>query len=206
MKTSVLAIRSRMAFAALSFGILFLPALADEPMARKFPDGIKIDGDLAEWKGAPKVEFSVPQVATCARLVDGTKFAGDLWFGPGVEAILFRGKCSTTLALYTKGDKKTVRVPAGRVVDLFGTPVEATAKDGELVELEVGGEPLYVTGLPADLHGSMELRDDRWPAAEKPPRTPRTSHERWKIDPIDARDGLVLPEGPPSWSFLELAE
>ncbi len=135
-------------------------------------------------------------LATCARLVDGTKFVGDLWFGPGVEAILFRAKDSTTLALYTKGDKKTVRVPAGRVVDLFGTPVEAQAKDGEL-ELEVGGEPLYVTGLPADLHGSMELRDDRWPAPEKPPRATRIAHRLAKAPVFDGdlaewKDALSL--------------
>ncbi len=47
--------------------------------------------------------------AVCARMIDGSRFVGDLWLGPGVGALLFEREGVHTLALWTAEQEKRRR-------------------------------------------------------------------------------------------------
>ena len=115
-------------------------------------------------------------LANCARLIDASEYRGDLWFGEGLGAMLFGKDGRTTLALYGHGEAKeyALKLPAEKLtlVDTYGTEREIVAANGEF-KVKVGGEPIYLCGLPADMKGDMELRADRFPLPAKPPRNIR---------------------------------
>jgi hypothetical protein len=108
--------------------------------------------------------------ANCARMIDASRFVGDLWFGPGVGAMLFERASVYTLALWTEGDAKQVAVDvavdAVTSVDLMGRQQQLTASGGRLT-LDVGGDVVYLVGVGSRLaqaaaDPSQPLRPDRW--------------------------------------------
>ena len=127
--------------------------------------------------------------ANCARLIDASRYVGDLWYGPGVGAMLFEKNGVFTLALYTLGDKqqepgtarKKIDVAPGvkelAQVDMVGKETKV-AVSGDTVPVTLTEAPLYLVGVSPELEksASKELRPDRWPQSDKPPRVTRTAH------------------------------
>ena len=115
-------------------------------------------------------------LANCARLIDASEYRGDLWFGEGLGALLFAKDGKTVLALYGHGEPKeySLKLPAERLtlVDTYGTERGIAAKD-DAFSVKVGGEPVYLCGLPGDMKGDKALRADRFPPPPKPPRNVR---------------------------------
>ena len=131
--------------------------------------------------------------ANSARLVDGGRYVGDLWFGPGVGAMLFEKEGKNTLALWTQGDAREIEIEAGApelvLSDIFGRERTEKTAAGKL-KLSVGQDVLYVSGLGAGCAklASKELRPDRWPRPERPPRNVRAIH---KLKPEPQMDGKL---------------
>jgi len=108
--------------------------------------------------------------ANCARMIDSSRFAGDLWFGPGVGAMLFEREGVRTLALWTEGETRqlTVDVAADVVtsVDMMGSQQKLTAPGGRLT-VDISGDVVYLVGVGSRLaqtaaDPSQSLRSDRW--------------------------------------------
>jgi hypothetical protein len=139
--------------------------------------------------------------ANSARLIDGSRYVGDLWFGPKVEAMLFEKNGIHTLVLWTLGDdpaQSDVRPPAREiavkpgakditVVNMLGRESHPTL-DGDTLHLTLDEAPLYLVGVGADLvrEASRTLRADRWPQRE---RSPRTVRKMGKLEAAPTIDG-----------------
>jgi hypothetical protein len=125
-----------------------------------------------DWFGFYRLDNSpkpaIAALATCARMIDAGTYVGDLWFGPGVGAMLFEKQGVRALALYTKKDTKRIELdPAAtdvRLIDMVGRSSPLTASGGK-VAIEVGPDVQYLVGIGAALAGqaSSELRKDLWP-------------------------------------------
>ena len=117
--------------------------------------------------------------ATAARVVDGSRYVGDLWLGPECDAMLFDRNGVFTLALGTHGDRKDVTFQPGVAeltqVDFVGSEKKVTIADGTM-KLTVGPDWTYLVGVSPELakQASTALRPDRWPKPAKQPRITRT--------------------------------
>lgn len=116
-------------------------------------------------------------LATCARMIDGGAYLGDVWFGPGVGALLFERGGVRTLALYTKEGTQRLTLdpgaPGARLVGMAGGVQPLAA--GPL-SIGVGPDVQYVVGIGPALaaQASRELRQDLWPQRDaRPPRAVR---------------------------------
>lgn len=122
-------------------------------------------------------------LANAARLVDGSTYLGDLWFGPELEALVFERSGVYTIAFL--GSKNTPReievpIPSGTkvsLVDLMGREQSVTS-DGH-VRVGTGASPVFLIGADKALAAQADkaLRPDRWPQPEKPPRTQRIARK-----------------------------
>jgi hypothetical protein len=130
--------------------------------------------------------------ATCARMIDGSRWLGDLWLGPGVDAMLFARDRREVLALCTHGETRDVDLDTGaaQVVrhDLFGGETPLATANGR-VHLTVGPDVSYLTGTALAAQASHELRADRWPKPAKAPRNSRTIHRPASAPVIDGAPG-----------------
>lgn len=108
--------------------------------------------------------------AQCAARIDGSRFVGDLWYGPGIGAMLFERGGEYTVALWTADETKTVDVTTFRRqvtrYDMMGR-AETLTTDLGATQLTITGDPLYLVGVGADLAReaappTAPLRDDRW--------------------------------------------
>jgi hypothetical protein len=108
--------------------------------------------------------------ATAARMIDGGEFAGDLWYGPGIGAMLFERDGTHTLALWTLEEDKEVEVDLGvpevTRVDMMGAEQSLRTTDGK-VRLSLDGSMTYLVGVSSDLAAQAAppgspLRQDRW--------------------------------------------
>ncbi len=146
---------------------------------------------IEHWFGFVRKNEEVKPVwvafANAARLVDGRKYVGDLWYGPRVGAMVFDKEGEYTLVLWTlreeglsedKTAKKTIEIEPGvqtlRQISMMGTEVTRTTEGGKLA-VEVSEAPVYLVGISPDLakQASKDLRADRFPPPEKPPRAIR---------------------------------
>ncbi|WFB36354.1 sugar-binding protein [Kiritimatiellota bacterium B12222] len=126
--------------------------------------------------------------ANAARMIDGSEYLGDLWFGPKIEAIVFEQKDGDQVlvlwakdsSLPGKGENQTrmeitLSPDAPQVVltDIMGTETVLNAEAGK-IQLTLDESPVYVTGFGEGLLEGMskELRADRWPV-EVIPRNQR---------------------------------
>jgi len=129
-------------------------------------------------------------LANCARLIDASEYRGDLWFGPGLAAMLFAKDGRTVLALYGQGEAKDfdLKLPAEKLtlVDTYGAEREIAAKDG-VFAVTVGGEPVFLCGLPGDMSGDKTIRPDRFPKPAKPPRNVRKVAKMAKEPAFDGK-------------------
>jgi hypothetical protein len=112
--------------------------------------------------------------ANSARMIDGSKFVGDLWFGPGIGAMLFERGGEYTLALWTAEEDKTLTAEVGAPevthVDIMGREKKLAANGGK-VTLKLGGDVIYLRGVGAQLAQqavppSGNLNPDRWSVHE----------------------------------------
>ena len=108
--------------------------------------------------------------ANCAHQIDASRFVGDLWYGPGVGAMLFERDGRHTLALWTEEQERevTIDVKADRVaaVDIVGREKERQTQDGKL-SLTLDGSVVYLAGVGSELaeeatKPSEPLNPDRW--------------------------------------------
>ncbi|HOF18021.1 MAG TPA: hypothetical protein PK082_03865 [Phycisphaerae bacterium] len=112
--------------------------------------------------------------AACAARIDGGRFVGDLWYGPGVGAMLFERGGVYTLALWTleeepgKGTDLTVDVATRQVTvaDLMGRE-KAVPTDGGKLRLKVNSDVTYLVGVGEALAKQAvgpegELNTERW--------------------------------------------
>lgn len=127
--------------------------------------------------------------ANAARMVDGGKYLGDLWYGPGIGAMAYRKDGENRLALFTRGEPLEAVVDTGvaevAVTDLFGREKRMATDDGKIA-LTLDKHVTYVCGLSdaAVAAASPELRADRWPKPEKPVRNVRVAR-RMKMPTLD---------------------
>lgn len=118
--------------------------------------------------------------ANTARMIDGGRYLGDLWFGPGIGAMVFKKDGENRLALFTRGEPLEAEVDTGvanvAVVDQFGREDRRATANGKFT-LKLGADVTYVCGLSdaAVAAASSELREDRWPKPEKPVRNVRVA-------------------------------
>ncbi len=108
--------------------------------------------------------------AVCARMIDGSRYVGDLWYGPGIGAMLFDRSGAYTLALWTAEEDKpadvNVGVPEVKLVDIMGREKFVKATNGK-VSLALTGDVTYLTGVAPSLAASavppgQDLNPDRW--------------------------------------------
>lgn len=129
--------------------------------------------------------------ANAARLIDGGRYLGDLWLGPGIGAMVFRKDGENRLALFTRGEPLEAEIDTCvaevAVVDLFGSETRRKTGEGK-VRLSLGAEVVYLCGLSdaAVAGASPELREDRWPKPEKPLRNVRVA-KRMAMPTLDGR-------------------
>lgn len=112
--------------------------------------------------------------AVCARMIDGSRFLGDLWYGPGVGAMLFDRRGTHVLALWTldetPGTERELAIdtgaPAVRVVNIMGGTRTTRTEAGRL-GIPVGGDVVYIEGVSPALAAravppQADLDPDRW--------------------------------------------
>ncbi len=133
-----------------------------------------------DWFGFFSLDGEPKPVAvafgTAARMIDGSKFVGDLWFGSAVGAMLFDNEGVFTLALWTEGSATELSLAVGNDVVTttywMGRSVEHHL-DGEDLTVSLSGAVTYVTGVTSELADqvispSEALRDDRWQERGQP--------------------------------------
>jgi hypothetical protein len=90
--------------------------------------------------------------ATAARMIDCSRFVGDLWFGKDVGATLFERDGVYTLALSTDDMTKHILVRSGvkelRIVDAVGRSRTVRPRKGKL-SLTITSDPIYLVGVSA---------------------------------------------------------
>ena len=132
--------------------------------------------------------------ANAARLVDGSHYLGDLWYGPQVAAMLFEKNGTHILALWTMGDaggeNKSVKeielepgVPEVLQTDMMGRDTTLKTEGGKL-KLKLDEAPIYLVGVSPEMAklATKELRADRWPQPEKAARNIRKA-KRFQAPP-----------------------
>jgi len=126
--------------------------------------------------------------ANCARMIDGSRFVGDLWLGPGIGAMLFERGGTHTLALWTLETPKDVAidvaVPEVTVVDLMGGEKKIKTADGKLT-CKLDGSVIYLVGVNPSLAARVippdrELNSDLW--TERTPSFSMHHAESMQID------------------------
>lgn len=152
--------------------------------------------------------------ATSARIIDGGKFIGDLWYGPGVGALLFEKGGIDTLAMWTidetPGAARKITVQTGaekvNVIDIMGRE-RATASPGGKVELNINADVTYIQGVGksvvAQATGPKEnLNPDVWGnrgekiTATRLATPPKIDGDLTDLDPKAASNPLRNPKVP----------
>lgn len=133
------------------------------------------DADEREdWFGFFRLNGQPKPVAiafgTAARIVDGSRYVGDIWFGPGIGAMLFERDNMFTLAIWTEGEDRELRIEVGEgdvaITSWMGETKIDGASDGS-ISIAISGRMTYLTGVGAHLAEvavppNHPLRDERW--------------------------------------------
>lgn len=108
--------------------------------------------------------------ATCAEMIDGGRFVGDLWYGPGIGAMLFEKDGKFIQALWTAEVDKTAEVQTGveevMLVNLVGSRRTVASPGGKL-SLPLSGNVTYLVGVNPKLAEkaappTQELNPELW--------------------------------------------
>lgn len=150
---------------------------------------------IEDWFGFFRLSHEPKPVllayATAARMIDGSRFVGDLWYGPGSDAMLFEANGVHTLALVTRGETKTIEVNTGvdavDVVNAVGGTRRCETESGKL-SIAIGPDATYLVGVSPKLttQATTELNPTRWPKPAKPERVTRIAA---KVKTAPAFDG-----------------
>ncbi len=121
--------------------------------------------------------------ANAAHLIDGSQYLGDLWYGPGIAAMVFERDGTHTLALWVReglpGKQAVIQLGAEvtqiDVVDMVGRKATRNVSQGEL-SIDVTQDITYVVGISAEIarQATRELNPQRWPAPETMARNRRS--------------------------------
>lgn len=135
--------------------------------------------------------------ATCARMIDGSEFIGDVWYEPGVGALLFEKDGKRVLALWTAEDdrKLSIDVDADQVevVSMMGASETRSTQSGNL-NVKLSASPIYLVGV------GQAVADQAVPASE--PLNPDYFSVR-EADDITARqtDGIEIDGSLEDWDW-----
>ena len=128
---------------------------------------------------------------------------GDLWFGEGVGALLFRRDGEYTATFWTNGEAREIefdpRTPVVTHVDIMGREQQLFS-DGEPLTLYLSDDPIYIVGVSPELAEEtvvIEDMSDRWPfEVETAVRTAPYAFKQPSIDgqvnPEEWKDALEL--------------
>lgn len=106
-------------------------------------------------------------LANAARLIDGSRYVGDLFLKPDVGARLFERDGKFLLALWTNDLDIPLDLNVGAnqvtMTDLVGKETVLDAPGGKL-HLNLTGNTIYLSGVSADLakQASTQPRNDQW--------------------------------------------
>lgn len=138
---------------------------------------------IEDWFGFIRLNAQPKPVliayATTARMIDGSKYVGDLWLGPECDAMLFERNGVYTLAVGTRGETRRVEVKPGvaelTIVNMVGAEKKVPVANDSL-PLDASADWVYLVGVSPELakQASTDLREDRWPKPARPPRITRT--------------------------------
>lgn len=134
--------------------------------------------DREDWFGFFRLDHQPKPVllayAACARLIDGSRFVGDLWYGPGIGAMLFEKQGIYTLALWTidgeanEWRELALNVDVSQVTqyNLMGQPTARKTNNGKL-SVSLSGDVTYLVGVGQLLQQQVNppdapLNPDRW--------------------------------------------
>ena len=88
--------------------------------------------------------------ANCARMIDGSRFVGDLWLGPGIGAMLFERDGQYTLALWTEKEPREIPLEVGvasvMAVGLMGRS-ETLCAVADGLHVKIGPDVTYLVGV-----------------------------------------------------------
>ena len=130
--------------------------------------------------------------ATSARMVDGSRYVGDVPMVDGMQAMLFEKDGLHTLALYTKGEprKASLYVDTDVVVmvDMMGASDVAYAENGK-VTVPVGHDVSYVVGLDPrwERLATRELPEPTSDESSAPKRNSRIARKMPAPPALDGR-------------------
>jgi hypothetical protein len=124
-----------------------------------------------DWFGFIRLDGTPKPVlvalAACARQIDGGRYLGDLWFGPGIAAMLFEKDGTRVLALYTKEGNKSIAIDLDadnvHLFNLMGSP-QPLLVEGRRATITVEPDVQYLVGVGPALaaQASNVLRPDLW--------------------------------------------
>ncbi len=103
--------------------------------------------------GTPKPALAA--IATMNRLLEGTRFKGDLWIAPDIGALLFETKSGERmLALYSDGKEQKIFLRPDcnelRLIDIVGNSRTLPITENRL-SLTVDDNPIYLIGLGPEI-------------------------------------------------------
>lgn len=105
----------------------------------------------------------VAAFATCAKMIDSTRFVGDLNLGSGIGAMLFERDKVYTLALWTEQNSKSLTLDVQssqvRMVSFTGAEKSVLPVDGKLT-LQVGPDVTYLSGVGKGLQASVRKPEE----------------------------------------------
>ncbi|PTY02550.1 hypothetical protein DB346_08355 [Verrucomicrobia bacterium LW23] len=108
--------------------------------------------------------------AACARIIDGGTFVGDMWYEPGIGAMLFRKGDTHTLALWTLELDRQAKIPVGAeevtLIDIMGRE-KKLATPGGVANIALSGDVVYLKGVgpgvvKAVIPAGSDLNPDLW--------------------------------------------
>jgi hypothetical protein len=102
-------------------------------------------------------------LSTCAEMIDGGKFVGDLPYGPGIGAMLFEKDGKYTLALWAAEEERTAKVETG-VEEVLQVNIDGGRKKlatpGGKTDLTVSGNVIYLQGVSPKLAAKVRKPDE----------------------------------------------
>ena len=109
--------------------------------------------------------------ANLARVIDCSKFVGDLWLGEQIGAMLFARKGIYTAALWVDNEPKTITFDPGvktvKMIDIMGRSKQVKVPAGGL-KIKLSGDPVYLVGVSPKLANDVVKIDlkKRWPSQQ----------------------------------------
>lgn len=112
--------------------------------------------------------------ANMARIVEGSRFIGDLWLGTDIGAMLFDKNGTRILVLYSDGKTQKIMIRPGvktlELVDTMGKKQSLSITENRL-SLTLTDDPVYLIGVSGEFDSKIMKRipqDQQWSRIYKP--------------------------------------